>query len=416
MTQPTCREAAPIRGLPMVMSATAQASVAWAVARRVRFTAMALAASCLLPWYSSAASGNATVLHAFSGTDGEEPSGGVTPGPDGAYYGVTRRGGPGSGPNGGGVLYRLTPDGAYRILHSFGPAISRGEVTPTARPVVGSDGMLYGTTMQGGAGTKQMGKGVIYRVALDGSAYQVLHKFALSDFGGRSPNTPLVEAPDGNFYGTVAYGGRCAIIGGCGLIYRISKAGQFNVVRRFSARRLGLFPSGALILMPDGAMYGTTQGGGNSPECNAGCGVLYRLMPNGSYAVLHEFHALIDGALPVANLVADPQGWVIGATFGSGPGGGMGTIYRADASGNVAVCKFDGVGFPDTAPSLAPSGDLWISLQGQEIDAIGPGCLQSAVETTFSAAGQLLPVTGGMVGVTNNHPNAPLGAVFYLSY
>ena len=88
-------------------------------------------------------SGTLSIVHSFSGTDGGHPTGGVTLGRDGSFYGTTSEG----GSNGAGTLFRLTPGGTLTTLHAFGGTDGGG---PFAPPIQGTDGSWYGTTPGGG--------------------------------------------------------------------------------------------------------------------------------------------------------------------------------------------------------------------------------------------------------------------------
>jgi uncharacterized repeat protein (TIGR03803 family) len=109
------------------------------------------------------AQGGFTMVHAFDGTSGGNPSGRLTRGIDGFFYGTTQNGG---GANKG-TIFRLAPGlfptragrsrpaaeaGAaeedFTMVHSFaGGAEGAG---PTGGIIQGFDGKLYGTTTSGG--------------------------------------------------------------------------------------------------------------------------------------------------------------------------------------------------------------------------------------------------------------------------
>jgi uncharacterized repeat protein (TIGR03803 family) len=96
--------------------------------------------------------GTATVLHTFSGPDGNAAYAGLRFAPDGWFYGSTGVG----GASNRGTLFRFSGAGAPVTLHEFsGP----DGATPFATLTLGADGALYGTTMFGGAGDR----GVIFR-------------------------------------------------------------------------------------------------------------------------------------------------------------------------------------------------------------------------------------------------------------
>ena len=149
------------------------------------------------------------VLHAFSqqtyGIEGGNPMAGVVIGPEGVLYGATSAGGAG----GGGVAFTLTPPVApgepmtFTILYSFGLYVPYGVGSSPATPLVlGPNGVLYGTTQQGGNGS-----GTVFELtppASPGGTWTgtILHSFTDQAEGGY-PNG-LTLAPDGTLYGTTS--------------------------------------------------------------------------------------------------------------------------------------------------------------------------------------------------------------------
>jgi uncharacterized repeat protein (TIGR03803 family) len=92
------------------------------------------------------ASGNETVLHIFSGgADGSVPKAGLIRDRVGNLYGTTTRGGDFDG----GTLFRISPTGNLKVLHSFAGAPSEGR-GPSARLTRDDAGNFYGTTLSGG--------------------------------------------------------------------------------------------------------------------------------------------------------------------------------------------------------------------------------------------------------------------------
>jgi len=88
--------------------------------------------------------------------------------------------------------------------------------TPYAGLMQATDGNLYGATQFRGA---NYGNGTIFRCTLDGTL-TTLHIFEETD--GSEPLAPLMQATDGNFYGTTHNGGIDRCEGGCGTIFTLS--------------------------------------------------------------------------------------------------------------------------------------------------------------------------------------------------
>jgi uncharacterized repeat protein (TIGR03803 family) len=142
------------------------------------------------------ASGNVTFLHSFSTPNGAAPYAAPIQGSDGNFYGTTYYGGEAGGP-GAGVVYKMDAGGTVTVLHSFsGPD---GEA-PFAGLIQTSDGNLYGTTLGGGV----WGVGTVFKIDTSGNL-TVLHSFEGLD--GASPQGALIQGNDGNFYGTTSGGG-----------------------------------------------------------------------------------------------------------------------------------------------------------------------------------------------------------------
>jgi len=214
--------------------------------------------------------GQVKVLHQFEGgaNDGATPTGQLTLASDGNFYGTTTS----SGPASGGVLFRMTPAGKVTTLVAFSNAAGDAHY-PNAAPIQGADGFLYGTTAYGG----QLGGGVVYKVALNGTRFSIVHHFDATASSavhtdGNVPISPLMRASDGNLYGTCFSGGDRRIYGsGAGTLYKISPSGTYATVREFgrNSRDAGQ-PMSAPTQGPDGLLYGTTING------DLGWGALYQ--------------------------------------------------------------------------------------------------------------------------------------------
>ncbi len=206
------------------------------------------------------ASGSLTTLVSFNFANGGYPSSVLVQGSDGSFYGTTENG----GTNGGaGTVFKVTPSGILTTLYSFSGG-SDGAV-PIPGLVQGVDGNFYGTTYQGGAD----GLGIIFKIAPSGTLTTLYSFTGGSD--GANPWGGLVQANDGNLYGTSQTGGTY----GFGTVFQIAPSGQLNTLVQFEGYN-GANPSAALVQGTDGNLYGTTQAGGS-----AGDGTIFKLTVNG---------------------------------------------------------------------------------------------------------------------------------------
>lgn len=154
--------------------------------------------------FQATTTGSVSVLHEFTGVDGSKPSG-LLLASDGRLYGTTATGGP---YNNLGTVFRLDPaTNAFSVLASFKTASLVVGYGPQSGVIEGkpggvSDGFLYGTARYGG----RFGRGIIFRVGMDGQGFSVLHDFYTT---GRFPIPGLVQDGESalTFYGVTYQGG-----------------------------------------------------------------------------------------------------------------------------------------------------------------------------------------------------------------
>jgi uncharacterized repeat protein (TIGR03803 family) len=154
-----------------------------------------------------------TVLHRFArgDDDGGYPNGGLTIDKAGVLYGTTS----GGGHDGLGTVFKLTPtDHGWQktLLHIFRQldgSSGKGGLAPMAGLTLGDDGTLYGTA----SGGRQFGEGVVFALTPsdhDGWSYRVLYNFKRGDGDGAAPNSRLVFGKSGALYGTSEFGGNAS--------------------------------------------------------------------------------------------------------------------------------------------------------------------------------------------------------------
>jgi uncharacterized repeat protein (TIGR03803 family) len=301
-----------------------------------------------------------TVLHSFNGGDGNQPNAGLTQGPDGTLYGTSLSGG----------VFKLQPDGSG--LTPLG-GLGFLNFSPVA---LGTDGMLYAATSQGGAN----GAGLLFRVTTDGNDLTELHSFSGTD--GTSPNA-VVMGRDGRLYGTTRFGG----VGNQGSVFSMSPDGTGFVTLRLLSGLDGANPW-ALFELPDGRLFGTTAGGGAH-----GLGTVFMMRPDGSnFEVLHAFGGL-DGDRPSGPLVADSSGTLYGTTDRGGPRGG-GVVFKLVP--------------PPPPPLVIGPADAWIGLKNSDDTGTTFDLLAEVFQdTVLVASGQL----SGVPGVGSGFNNARLRTI-----
>jgi uncharacterized repeat protein (TIGR03803 family) len=294
-------------------------------------------------------SGALTTLHSFDGADGEAPLAGVVEGTDGNFYGTTSDGGA-SGY--AGTAFKITPSGTLTTLYSF---CSQSNCTdgfePFAALVQATNGNFYGTTYAGGANSSACpgNCGTVFEITPNGTLttlYSFCAQTGCTD--GGMPSAALIQATDGNFYGTASGGGSS---GFAGTLFKITSSGVLTTLYSFCSQSDctdGATPSGGLVQATDGNLYGTTEmAGANPSDCfGAGCGTVFKITPRGSLSTLHSFDST-DGAGPTAGLIQATDGNFYGTTNAGGAispacaevvqNSGCGTVFEITPSGTLTT-------------------------------------------------------------------------------
>lgn len=302
--------------------------------------------------YNVTAAGTPTVLASLNSTTGDAAVCGLTLGSDGNFYGVA----PSGGTSNVGTAYRVAPTGALTVLHNFTNNGDGG--VPTCPPVQAADGNLYGVTtgfvsgiqgvstfykitLAGAFSTLHIfansegqhcsaltqgtdgyfygaceldganGKGTLYKISAAGKV-SVLHNFTGSD-GFSAQGEFLVQAKDGNFYGTSYQGGSSNF----GVIFRLSPTGTYKVLYNFTGGADGGNPQADMEAATDGNLYGTASVGGSTTGCSTGCGVIFKITTAGVFTVLHTFDST-HGSDPQSNLTQRTDGLLYGNTLSGG--------------------------------------------------------------------------------------------------
>jgi uncharacterized repeat protein (TIGR03803 family) len=207
--------------------------------------------------------GELITLYNFDSTHGAYPYGQLMQGVDGNFYGTAEYG----GSSNEGAVFKITPGGTLKVLHSF-DGTDGSEVV--AGLIQGQDGDFYGTTVNGGASSI----GTVFKITSAGTFTSLL-SFGGANTGGE-PFARLIQATDGNFYGTSYYG----------TIFQMTAAGTLTTLHDFSGTD-GQNPEGGLAQRTDGTFYGVTYRGGTRDlgvvySLNTGLGAFVKTLPTSS--------------------------------------------------------------------------------------------------------------------------------------
>jgi len=259
-------------------------------------------------------------------TSGAGPQAALVQGTDGNFYGTTY----GGVPNNGTVL-SVTPAGSVTILYSFlcpdAQQCADGE-QPLSGLVQASDGNFYGTTLDGGAG----GEGTVFKITASG-ALTILYSFcSLPACASGSAASSLVQASDGILYGTTQFGGAK----NSGTVFKITLSGALTTLYSFCSQAScadGMVPAAGLVQAADGSFYGTTFGLPAGYTGNKG--TVFQITSDGALTTLYSFcpqAGCADGTNPGTTLIQASDGNLYGATSG-----GNGTIFRITPAGALTT-------------------------------------------------------------------------------
>ncbi len=306
-------------------------------------------------------------------SNGIYPSGGLLQGPDGNFYGTTTGGGNSqavcNGTLGCGVVFRITPAGKYTVLHTFGGVFATpadGGV-PVGRLIIGRDGRFYGTTFSGGAVQAFYNQGTIFSITTSGG-YSLLYMFdnVHGTTDGANPYAGLIQGADGAFYGTTQFGGTS----GAGTVFRFS-GGKTTVLHSFVQQSGQIFPDGAypyaaLVQASDGNFYGTTSFGGALTTYYQ-TGTIFRISKSGTFTKLWDFNTNntgMNGNIAYGAMIQASDGNLYGTTL-QGGAANAGTVFQMTLNGTLTqLLSFDmqtDGAYPRSVPLQASDGTLYIT-------------------------------------------------------
>ena len=174
------------------------------------------------------------------------------------------------------------PGGAYTVLHQF--AGSSDGANPDSPPIQGSDGSLYGATSGVAGAGFSIYPSTVYKYVPQSGTFTTIYGFAADGSQGEGVSAPLVQGTDGNLYGVANFGGTT----NCGTIFKLSTLGTLSYEYAFPCGAGGADPFGGIVQASDGNLYGTTEIGGNDYN-GEGAGTVFKMDQNGVFRCSMSF-------------------------------------------------------------------------------------------------------------------------------
>lgn len=253
---------------------------------------------------------NEKEVYVFGGTpDGGWPQSELLEVGNGVFYGTASIGGAGAG-----TVFKVTRSGEYEVVYTFLGGVDGAN--PPASLITDGNGDFISTTYNGGA----HGWGTVFSVSESGDQH-VLYSFT-GGADGRNPSSGVTADKLGNIYGTTYFGGD----DDKGVVFKLDSDGNESVLHSFTGGNDGANPLGDLLVDKKGNIYGTASQGGISAN-----GTVFRITSAGAFKVLYRFTGNLnggaDGANPSGNLYLDAEGTLYSTTQNGGEHA-SGTIFK----------------------------------------------------------------------------------------
>jgi uncharacterized repeat protein (TIGR03803 family) len=344
------------------------------------------------------AGGTLTTLHDFDRAEAY-PGGRLVQATDGDFYGTTLAG----GANSEGMVFKMTAGGRLTTFYSFrcqtqcGEGVD-GEGAAPGSLVQAADGDFYGTTESGGA---DRGYGTVFKITAAGTLTTLYSFCSQTNCNDGEGASALVQATDGDFYATTSFGGADNF----GTVFKITPTGMLTTLYSFCSQpncKDGANPYAGLVQATDGNFYGTTNTGGEN-----GYGTVFKITPTGMLTTLYNFCSqpnCTDGEAPGFGLLIQATDGNFYGTARLGGANGDGTVFKITPGGTLTTLhNFDGTdGFYPEALVQATNGTFYgTTNEGGDLNCdsgYGSGC-----GSVFSLSIGLGPFvktepTSGMVG------------------
>lgn len=270
--------------------------------------------------------GTFTTLYRFCAlancADGYYPLSGLVQATNGKFYGTTGWG----GANNAGTIFEVTPGGQLTTVYSFCALAGCADGSqPDGELVQATNGSLYGETLRGG-----LGAGTIFEINQRGQLTTIVSFDGTNN--GSNPEGGLIQALDGELYGVTQYGGvggNCPFGGSsCGTAFKFGANQGLTTLYNFCSSLScadGGWPEGSLVQATDGNLYGTSFLGGVATS-----GTVFEISSAGTMTTLYSFCVVAncpDGLRPQAGLLQATNGIFYGTTFEGGADVYYGTIF-----------------------------------------------------------------------------------------
>jgi uncharacterized repeat protein (TIGR03803 family) len=325
--------------------------------------------------------GQLTTVLSFNWYNGETPVSQLVTDAAGNIYGTASTGGTPRNHSlstqhwAAGTLFKIARNGNVTWLHTFcgsGTGPCNDGMYPYAPPSFDNAGNMYGTTFGGPYEGGSAGQGTIYKFDANHNE-TILQSFG--NWSGYGPTqTALLVDASGNLYGTAAMGDNYTCMpapsSGCGVVFKLDPSGNYSVLHAFNGvpAQDGQYPTGPIVRDSTGNIYGSTVWGGgtgcsSSPQ-TTGCGVIYKVTPDGQESVLYRFTGGDDGAKP-NGLIADHNGNLFGTTNSGAIG--YGTVFELSSQGRFTVLYTftggnDGA-YPGSTIAMDAAGNIYGTTQ-----------------------------------------------------
>jgi uncharacterized repeat protein (TIGR03803 family) len=377
-----------------------------------------------------------TVIHNFTGgADGGDPTAGLTIDRHGNLYGTASTLG-----SGWGDVYKMSSyHGGWVLTPLYSFQGGNDGYDPGAQVSIGSNGILYSTTVFGGGNGCYDGEGcgTIFALrpaanargnALSQWTESQLYRFTGST-DGYSPSSDLVQDQAGNLYGVTWNGGAW----GKGSIFELQHTAsgwQFQTLYSFTGGSDGAQPIGNFLIDSAGNLYGAAFTGGY-----AGCGTVFELSPSaGSWTekTIYSFLGAEDAGNP-EGLTIDQAGNLYGVTapvgclhgvcddrnanviFMLSPAqgswnftaiGNYSGLYQASISMGADGNLYGSTAYPGLIFKMSQSGGIWTYTDMYDFEG-GPG---------FWPQGNIVEdASGNLYGVTNQGGSYSDGTVWQIA-